>query len=133
MLEFYPQIKSAHVHLVMLSVVLFAIRGGFALFGAKWPKNAIVRYTSYTIDTALLTTAAMLLTILPGAMFANGWLTTKLLLLVLYVVLGIMAMRPDRSRLQRAILYVAALATIGFMYGIARMHHPLGWLAPYFA
>lgn len=131
MIEFYPQIKSAHVHLVLLSVALFAIRGAFTVFGANWPRNVVLRWTSYSIDTVLLTTAAMLLTILPGAMFANGWLTVKMLLLVLYVVLGILAMRPQRGRITRALLYVAALATVGFMYGIARMHHPLGWLAPH--
>ena len=65
---------------------------------------------------------------LPGAMFANGWLATKLVLLVLYVALGILAMREKRSRAQRAIFYVAALATFAFMFGIARMHHPAGWL-----
>ena len=65
MIEFYPQIKSAHILLVLLSGSLFALRGGFALFGARWPRHAALRYTSYSIDTMLLTSAAMLLTILP--------------------------------------------------------------------
>lgn len=128
MLEFYPQIKSAHIHLVLLSGALFVLRGGFAAFGARWPRHVVLRYTSYTIDTALLTTAAMLLTILPAALFANGWLALKLLLLVVYVVLGVLAMREGRSRSMRILLYLGALATFAFMFGIARMHHPLGWL-----
>ena len=52
---------------------------------------------SYTIDTVLLTAALMLLTILPGAMFANGWLTTKLVLVVVYVVLGTFALKRGRT------------------------------------
>ena len=103
----------------------------------RWPRHVVVRWTAYTIDTLLVTSAAMLLTIFfkegMTAMFANGWLTVKMVLLLVYIVLGVMAMR-ERDRLAlRAICYVAALATIAFMYGIARVHHPLGWLAPYFA
>lgn len=129
MIEFYPQIKSFHILLVLLSGSLFALRGGFALFGARWPRHAGVRYTSYSIDTMLLTSAAMLLTILPGAVFANGWLTAKLGLLVVYIVLGILSMRAQFPRGRRAIFYAAALLTFFFMFGIARMHQPLGWLA----
>ena len=95
--------------------------------------TATVRYTSYGIDTMLLTSAAMLLTILPGALFANGWLTAKLSLLVVYIVLGICAMRAQFPRGRRAIFYAAALLTFFFMFGIARMHQPLGWLSKWSA
>ena len=78
----------------------------------------------------LLTSAAMLFSMLPGAMFANGWLSLKLVLVVAYVVLGILAMREKRRRPQRVFSYVAALDTFLFIYGIARMHHPAGWLLP---
>ncbi|MFT3756080.1 MAG: SirB2 family protein [Pseudoxanthomonas sp.] len=130
MMEFYPQIKWTHVHAVMCSGALFALRGGAALLGARWPRHWLPRYASYTIDTILLTSATMLFSILPGALFANGWLALKLCLLVAYVLLGVLAMRPQRTRAQRAGFYVAALATFVFMYGIARFHHPLGWLLP---
>lgn len=130
MMEFYPQIKWTHVHAVMCSGALFALRGGAALLGARWPRHWLPKYASYTIDTILLTSATMLFSMLPGAMFANGWLTAKLSLLVAYVVLGVLAMRPKRTRAQRAGFYVAALATFVFMFGIARFHHPLGWLLP---
>ena len=133
MIEFYPQIKSAHILLVLLSGSLFALRGGFALFGARRPRHAALRYSSYGIDTMLLTSAAMLLTILPGALFANGWLTAKLSLLVVYIVLGICAMRAQFPRGRRAIFYAAALLTFFFMFGIARMHQPLGWLSKWSA
>lgn len=128
MMEFYPQVKWTHVHAVMCSGAFFALRGGATLLGARWPRHWLPKYTSYAIDTVLLTSATMLFSMLPGAMFANGWLATKLVLLVLYVALGILAMREKCSRAQRAIFYAAALATFVFMFGIARMHHPAGWL-----
>ncbi|MFN3702639.1 SirB2 family protein [Thermomonas sp.] len=129
MMEFYPQVKWTHVHAVMCSGAFFALRGGASLLGARWPRHWLPRYASYTIDTVLLTSATMLFSMLPGAMFANGWLAMKLVLLLAYIGLGILAMRPTRPLRQRSGFYLAALAVFGCIYGIARNHHPLGWLA----
>ena len=133
MIEFYAQIKWVHVFAVSLSGSLFALRGLGILLGMQWPRAALVRYLSYSIDTVLLTAALMLVTILPGALFANGWLTAKLVLLVVYVVLGVFALRRGRSPTIRAVCYVAALLVFATIFGIARYHHPLGWLLPHLA
>ena len=129
MIEFYPQIKQFHIFIAMLSGTLFALRGAFALAGARWPQALPVKWLSYAVDTSLLTAALMLLTILPWAMFANGWLLVKIVLIVVYVVLGVMAMRPQRNRRSRAIYYVLALLTFVAIYVTARTHSPLGALA----
>jgi uncharacterized membrane protein SirB2 len=131
MIEFYPQIRHVHILAAILSGSLFALRGVFALAGARWPHAAPVRYLSYTIDTTLLTAALMLVGILPGAMFANGWLAVKLVLVVVYVILGALAMKRGRTRGIRAGCFAAALLVFATVYGIARMHHPLGWLYPW--
>ena len=129
MIEFYPQIKQFHILLALLSGAIFALRGAFALAGMHWPQALPVKWLSYTIDTCLLTAALMLLTILPWAMFGNGWLLTKIVLIVVYVVLGVFAMRPGRRQRTRALCYAVALLVFATIYGIARAHHPLGWLA----
>ena len=126
MIEFYPQIKMVHIAMVLASGLLFALRGAGVLAGMRWPLSIPVRWTSYAIDTTLLTAALMLLTILPGAMFANGWLATKLGLLVVYIVLGVFALKRARTATRRAVFYAAALATYAFMYTVARAHHPAG-------
>ena len=126
MIEFYPQIKHVHIMTAVASGLLFALRGAASLAGMRWPQWTVVRWTSYGIDTTLLTAALMLLTILPGGMFANGWLATKIALIVLYVVLGVFALRRGRTTRTRAGFYAAALATFAMVYTIARAHHPLG-------
>src|SRR5690554_3737436 len=126
MIEFYPQIKHAHIGLALASGALFALRGAGVLANMSWPRRAPVRYASYTIDTGLLAAAMLLLAILPGGLYANGWLAAKLVLLVVYVVLGVFALRRARSRGGRLASYLAALATFAMIYGIARAHHPLG-------
>ena len=128
MIAFYPQIKLVHVCAVLASGSLFALRGAALLAGLRMAMAAPVRYASYAVDTVLLTAALMLFTLLPGAMFANGWLWMKLALLPAYVALGTLALRRARTPRGRVACYLAALVVFTWMAGMARMHHPLGWL-----
>ena len=90
--------------------------------------SAPVRYLSYIIDTVLLTAALMLVAILPREAFTNHWLTAKLALVVIYVALGVLAVRSGRPRRTRVVCYAAALLVFTGIVGIARTHNPLGWL-----
>lgn len=128
MIEFYPQIKFAHVLCVILSGSLFALRGMMMLAGSRFANHAALRYLSYAIDTTLLTAALMLATILHQYPFAQAWLTVKVLLLVVYIVLGVFALRRGRTRRVRAICYVIALVVFASIVGVALTHNPLGWL-----
>lgn len=133
MIEFYPQIKLVHVAAVLLSGGLFLLRGLAIQGGARWGMAAPLRYLSYTIDIVLLSAALMLVTILPSAMFANGWLWAKLGLLVVYILLGSYALKRGRTPRVRALCFIAALLAFGAMYGIARSHDPLGAIRYYLA
>ena len=132
MIEFYPQIRQFHIFVALLSGALFALRGAFVLGGSRWPLALPVRWLSYAVDTALLTAALMLLTILPGAVFANGWLVVKVALLVVYIVLGVFALKRARTQGTRLAFYLAALLTYFAIYSIARAHHPLGLFTYWF-
>ena len=129
MLEFYPQIKQFHIACVILSGVLFVVRALAALAGARWPMATPVRYLSYAIDSALLTAALMLLTILPSAVFANGWLLAKLIVLACYIVLGSYALKRARSRKARSLCLAGAVTAYLCAVSIALAHHPLGFLS----
>ena len=129
MIEFYPQIKAVHVAAIMASGLLFLLRGAGVQAGAAWPMAAPLRYLSYSIDTILLTAALMLVTILHQYPFVDDWLTAKVLLLVVYVVLGTFALKRGRTRATRTACWIAALLVYLFIASIARAHHPLGLLA----
>ena len=130
MLAFYTQIKVVHVGAVLLSGALFLTRGLLVQAGwQRWAMSVPVRYASYGIDTVLLVAALMLVTMLPDTMFANHWLTLKVALLVVYVVLGTFALKRAGTPRARLLCLIAALAVYAAMLGIARAHHPLGWLS----
>jgi uncharacterized membrane protein SirB2 len=127
MIEFYPEIRLVHIWAVSMSGTLFALRGlALVVAGAGWPKAMPVRLLAYSIDTTLLTAALMLMTLVGQYPFVDGWLTVKVLMLVLYIGLGTMAFRQDRTKTARVGFFAAALAVYGFIISVALAHHPLG-------
>jgi len=124
---FYQEIRNVHIASVLASGGLFLLRGaGLNLFNASWPNWAPLRYLSYTIDTVLLTAALMLMTIVDQYPFVHHWLTVKVLLLVVYIVLGSFALKRGKTRNQRLGYYAAALIVFAFILSVARAHDPLG-------
>jgi uncharacterized membrane protein SirB2 len=130
MLEYYLQIKLIHVTAVFASGALFLTRGLMVQTGRQVSAmSALLRYLSYSIDTVLLVAASMLLAILPSAVYSNGWLTTKIALLLAYIVLGSFALKRAKTPRNRFWCFVAALLTYAFMLTIAWTHQPLGVFA----
>lgn len=126
MAEYYLFLRHAHIGFVIASVTLFVVRGGLMLAGSPRVHAGVLRYTSYTIDTLLLTAALMLTSVIHQYPFATGWLTMKVFLLVVYVVLGSIALKRGRTQRARVLAFGAALLTVAFLYSVARAHHPLG-------
>lgn len=126
---YYLEIRSVHIAAVTASGALFLLRAlAFNLFGAGWVMGWPVRMLAYAIDTTLLTAALMLLTIVHQYPFVDGWLTVKVLLLLVYIGLGYFAFRAA-TRGKRAAFMAAAIAVFLFIYSVARAHHPLGLFA----
>ena len=127
MSEFYPEIKLVHVVAVLASGLLFLLRGALVQLGReRWALAAAPRYLSYTVDSVLLTAAFALLSVLPPAAFANGWLAVKLLLLPAYIACGWLALRRSGAGRARMLFFLGALAIYGFMLVVAQRHDPWG-------
>ena len=129
MIEYYAEIRFVHIAAALSSGSLFLLRGLLVQAGRSGCALApFPRYLSYAIDTCLLTAALMLVTVLPSAVYANGWLAAKLALLPLYIGLGWGALRAG-NKARRLAFFAGAIAAFAGMYGIARAHSPLGPLA----
>lgn len=129
MTEYYLALRSMHIACAILTITLFVLRGGLMLVDSPWQRNVVLRYLPHAVDTVLLMTALMLTTVIHQYPFAADWLTTKVLLLVAYIVLGSIALRHGRTKAVRTAAFVAALAAVGFLVTVARAHHPLGILS----
>lgn len=126
--SFYLPARQVHVASVHLSFALFLLRGALMMAGSAWLRHPVLRVLPHAVDTVLLASAIVLTLVISQYPFVHHWLTVKVLLLALYVVLGSYALKRGRTRVARAAFFVAAAATFLFLYSVARAHHPLGAL-----
>jgi uncharacterized membrane protein SirB2 len=126
----YPLALWLHLATVALSVGLFALRGSGVLLGMRWPMRPSVRRLSVFIDVWLLLAGGALWWLLQHHPVRNPWLGAKLVLLVVYIVLGSLALKRARGRGTKALCFLAALACVAFMASVATHRHPLGWWGP---
>jgi len=125
----YLAIRTFHETSVALSVTGFALRGAAGLAGAGWVRGRVARTLPHVIDTALLTSALMLVTMLRLNPFATPWLLAKLCGLAAYIGLGVVALRPTVARPVRTAAWLAALAVVGWIVSVAFTKTPWGFLA----
>lgn len=128
MLRYYALVKLVHVGCVGLSGGVFFARGVLMLAGSALAGHPRVKRLSYAIDSTLLAAAVVLVISSRQYPFVQGWLTAKVLLLPVYVLLGIFALRRGKSRAARAGFFAAALAVYVCIIGVAVTHDPRGWL-----
>lgn len=123
-------LRHLHMTTVALSGVFFLLRAvAFNTAGAGWPKAKPVRMTSYAIDTLLLVSAIALTVVTAQYPLADAWLTVKVALLIVYIGLGVVALRPALKKPVRLAATAAALLVFAFIVSVARAHHPMGVFA----
>jgi uncharacterized membrane protein SirB2 len=127
-IEFYSQIRLFHIAFVLMSGSLFCLRGLMVLAGSPSADHVALRWLSYCIDTALLTAALMLMSLLHQYPIAQPWLTVKLLLVLVYIGCGSLALRRANSAVKRRRYFVIALACYLFIITVAITHSPYGFL-----
>lgn len=125
----YLAVRTFHETCVALSVTGFFVRGGAGLCGARWVQGRAAKTIPHVVDTALLTSAMVLLTLLKLNPFTAPWLVAKMSGLVVYVALGVVALRPGLARPVRLLAWLGALATVGWIISVAFTKSPLGFLA----
>lgn len=126
MIEFYLPLRAVHITCAIATVILFTLRGLLMIAASPLLGNPVLRWTPIVVDTVLLGTAVVLTTIVRQYPFTTPWLTVKVLLLLVYIVLGSIALKRGRTRRTRVVAFAAALLTVGFLVTVARTHDPLG-------
>ncbi len=127
MIECFPSVRSLHVAAALTSGALFALRGLAMWRGSSLGMSGPVRWTSYAIDTVLLAAAMTLAYWLRLVPFADRWLTTKIALVILYVVLGSLALKRAPTAATRRLSFGLALLAFAAVYLVARDHGAARW------
>lgn len=124
--EHFLLILHLHVTCVVLSGSLFVVRGIMRLREMPLANHRVLRMLSYLIDTTLLTAAILLTLIIRQYPLKADWLTVKVVLLVVYVVLGSLALKRARTLRTRILAFLGAIAIYGYIISVAVAHEPLG-------
>ena len=125
----YLALKHFHITCVVLSGAGFALRGAWALAGSPLARARLTRVLPHVVDSCLLLSAIGLAWMAGQYPFVHGWLTAKIVGLLAYIGLGMVALKPGRAMAVRAGAFVAALATFSWIVSVALSKNPAGWLA----
>lgn len=123
----YFTVKLIHQSAVALSITGFFLRGAASLRGAQWVDSRAARTLPHLVDSVLLLSALTLAWMLRLTPDRAPWLLAKIVGLVVYVVLGVIALRRSRSRTVRGVAWMCALAVAGWIVSVAITKSPLGF------
>jgi uncharacterized membrane protein SirB2 len=124
----YATLKAIHAGAAGVSLALFLLRGAWRFASPERLAARWVKVVPHVVDTVLLA-AALALAWQLGVEAARGWLWAKVAGLVVYIGLGVVALRLGRTPAVRTAAFVAALATFGYIVSVAVTKSPRGFLA----
>ena len=125
----YATIKLLHQSSVALSGLGFAVRGIASLRGAQWTQSRLAKSLPHVVDSVLLLSAVTLSAMLHLNLAHSPCLMSKLLGLLLYIGLGIVALRPRFGWKTRATAWVLALVVLAWIATVAVLKNPWGFIA----
>lgn len=124
----YFTLKMIHQTAVALSVTGFFARGLASLLGANWVHGRLAKTLPHLVDSVLLISALLLAWMLRLTPDSAPWLMAKIAGLLLYIALGVVALRHGRPAAVRGTAWIAALATYAWIVSVAITKNPLGFL-----
>jgi uncharacterized membrane protein SirB2 len=93
----YALFKGIHLTTVAVTLALFLLRGTWMMLDSGRLNSRWVRVLPHVNDVLLLLSAIALTIILNQYPFTQGWLTAKFFALILYIVLGTVALKPHKG------------------------------------
>ena len=115
----YLALKYVHVVCVAVSYVLFFVRGVCMMHESSWLARRWVRIMPHVADTLLLASAIALAVMIRQYPFTAPWLTAKFMGLILYIVLGMMALKRGKTKRARVTAWIAAQAVFLYVVTVA--------------
>lgn len=124
----YFWVKLIHIITIIISFSLFFIRGYWVLIDSSRLDRSWVRVLPHVNDSILLLSAITLTVLIAQYPFVQAWLTLKVVLLVVYIALGMVAIKRGRTKPVRVGAWLAALAVFAYivMIALTKSANPFG-------
>lgn len=124
----YIAVKYLHVISVVLSLAGFFLRGILMMRDSSLLRARWVRVLPHINDTVLLVAALSLAAMSHQYPFVVDWVTAKVFGVIVYIILGTLALREASTRQMRIACWLASMAVFGWIVSVALTRHAAGFL-----
>ena len=124
----YVVLKSIHQSMAALSFAGFFARGVGMLRDAEWLQARFVRTAPHVVDTVLLASAIALVWTIGLSPFQTPWLMAKIAGLLVYIGLGLVALRLGETKTLRVAAWLAAMVVFAYVVSVAVSKDPWGFV-----
>ena len=92
-------------------------------------RHRVTRIAPHIIDTLFLASGIALVFSIDLRLLQSPWLLAKLVGLLCYIGLGMVALRFGRTPETRLLAFIGAVAAFAYIVGVALSKSPASWLA----
>ena len=118
-------VKTIHVSSAVLSIGGFFVRGILMIKVSPLLQARVSRIAPHIIDTVLLVSAVVLVSRWGWMVLQQPWLITKIVALLVYIALGMIALREGRVMAVRIGAWLAAMLVFFYIVTVAMTKNPL--------
>ena len=121
----FTVLKMIHVTTAAVSYALFFVRGIWMINGSPRLNERWVRIVPHVNDTLLLAAAIWMTILLRQYPGTHAWLTAKVVGVLVYIGLGMVALKRGRTKRARIAAWLAAQAVFFYIVAVALTRNPL--------
>ncbi|MDH3491221.1 MAG: SirB2 family protein [Gammaproteobacteria bacterium] len=125
----YLFLKNIHALLALLTISGFVLRGYWMMTKSDKLQQRMTRVAPHILDTVFLASGIAMLVLLSLNPLSQSWLLAKFAGLIVYILLGTVAIRRGSIQQVRVLAFVGALSAFAYVVGVALSKAPASWLA----
>ena len=123
----YETVKLIHISAAIVTISGFVLRGYWMFSGSPRLQLKVVKILPHIVDTIFLLSGITLIVILHLPVLSQNWLLMKFVALVVYIVLGAVALGRGKTLRSRTLAFVLSLATFAYIVGVALGKSTTSW------
>jgi len=122
-------LKTIHMCCALISFTGFLFRAYLMVIDSKWLNHKLILVTPHLVDTIFLLSGFSMAFVLNIGLFAQGWLTMKIFLLMFYLLFVGIALNRGKTKIIRIVSFFLAVFTFIYIVGIAVNKTAISWFA----
>ena len=119
MQSIYEITKIVHIATAFLSISSFILRGVWMMKSSSLLQNRWVKVVPHINDTILLIAAIILVIVTAQYPGPTTWINIKIIALIIYIILGTIALKRGKTMRVRVIAFVSAVLIFVYIFDVA--------------